>query len=78
MEYSSALNNAAYQYIVMPSTNKEEAETAWQNPTITIVSNTPEIQAVWHNKLNIMQAVFYESGNLRIPGGYHLIMENPG
>jgi chondroitin AC lyase len=38
------------------------------NPSvIQIVSNTAALQAVYHQQLDLLQAIFYEAGTLKLP-----------
>ena len=68
----------SYQYIVMPGASKEQVSAAWQNPKVEILSNSAEMQAVWHKSLNICQVVCYKSGILQLPNGFQLNMDTPG
>ena len=89
IDHGSRLNGAAYQYIVMPGANREQVELACQTPSVTVLSNTPDMQAVWHNTLNILQLVCYKTGTLRrrtpntpptggSEGGFSITMDSPG
>lgn len=78
IDHGSRLRDATYQYIVMPGVTKEQVATAWQTPTVTVLSNTPDMQAVWHNTLNILQVVCYKTGILQLAGGHQLTMDSPG
>ena len=40
-----------------------------KNPKIDIVSNTKEVQAVWHKDLKILQAAFFKNGTVSTPDG---------
>lgn len=69
--------NASYQYIVVPSTTEKVMESqAGQN--IEILTNTPDIQAVKHSRLNISQVVFYQSGEIQISGDLKIGIDSPG
>ena len=78
IEHGSRLNGATYQYIVMPGVSKEKVAAAWDKPAVTILSNTPDMQAVWHNTLNILQMVCYKNGQIKAPGGFQITMNTPG
>jgi len=67
IDHGTRLNGATYQYIVMPATNREQVASAWQTPAVTVLSNTPDMQAVWHNTLKILQTVCYKTGTLQLP-----------
>ena len=42
-----------------------------------MLSNTESIQAVWHSKLNRLQAGFYEAGSLNLPNGVNVSVDSP-
>ncbi len=71
--------NASYQYIVVPGVTTEElAATSANNRNIEILSNSPEIQAVKHNGLDICQIVFYKAGKIEIARGASVRMDSQG
>ena len=45
---------------------------------ITILSNSPEIQAVKHTGLNICEIIFYTSGEIQLSDGLKVGMDSPG
>ena len=77
IDHGARLNGATYQYIVMPNTGKEQVAAAAQSPAVTVLSNTPEMQAVWHNTLNILQVVCYKNGTLPLADNYNLTLDSP-
>jgi len=71
--------NASYRYIVVPNvTERELDETSHSNRNITILSNTPEIQAVKHSKLEIIQIAFYKAGEVEISSDTKVRMDSQG
>ncbi|WP_316816105.1 chondroitinase-AC [Pedobacter nyackensis] len=56
-----------YAYIVLPGINKKAGLKKYEHNPIKIVSNTDKVQAVVHQSLNIIQAVFYRPGTLVLP-----------
>lgn len=64
-----------YQYIVIPNARKENLI---KHSTVDILVNSSKIQAVKHKKLNMIQAVFYQSGKIEIAKGIWLNMDSPG
>ncbi|MDR0863324.1 MAG: polysaccharide lyase beta-sandwich domain-containing protein, partial [Candidatus Symbiothrix sp.] len=78
IDHGRHIDNAEYQYIVMPSTNKEKTIAASIHPKVEILSNTPDIQAVYHSELEMLQAVFYKTGEISAPDGIRIEMESPG
>ena len=59
-------HDASYAYIVMPALKSEKAMEAYDPKTITILSNTADQQAVYHQQLNMLQAVFYKPSQLEM------------
>jgi chondroitin AC lyase len=49
----------SYQYIVVPGTDENKLKNYTDELPITILSNTKEVQAVSHNKLQLTGIVFY-------------------
>jgi len=71
--------NASYQYIVVPDTDLEAlANSAVNNRDIKILSNTGQIQSVWHAKLGMLQAAFYRAGTLQVTTGLQVKLDSQG
>lgn len=49
-----------YSYVLLPEMTKEETRSYVENPNIMILSNTEEIQAVYHKKLGILGINFWK------------------
>ena len=63
--YGKNPKHAPYAYIVVPTIhNAEEMERYLQRNAVTIVSNTPTIQSVYQNELDIWQTIFFEAGKI--------------
>ena len=75
---SPRVDGLSFQYIVMPGADKEQVAAAAQKPKVEILSNTADMQAVWHKELNICQIVAYKNGTLQLPNGFQLVMDSPG
>lgn len=67
-----------YEYIVIPATTVGQMENNRSKYNITVLSNTPEIQAVKHKGLNLYQAVFYKAGEIQLSENLKLISDSPG
>ncbi len=78
IDHGARLKDAAYRYIVMPGADKQKVADAWQNPKVEVLSNTSELQAVWHKTLNIVQVVWYKNGTLLLPGGRRVTADSLG
>lgn len=68
---------AGYAYMVVPGIGVPEIEDYSKNSGIIILTNSPEMQAVTNNKLNISQVVFYKPGKLEIANGLVLTAGSP-
>jgi chondroitin AC lyase len=79
IDHGNSPSNASYQYIVVPGVTSEEvASTSASNRDIEILSNTPDLQGVMHNKLGICQLAFYKAGEVEISDGYTVKMDSQG
>ena len=78
LDHGSRPRNAQYAYIVMPAADKKTVEAAARTPKITILANTPSLQAVRHEKLGIAYAVFYRGGSIALTDKLTLSMDGPG
>jgi chondroitin AC lyase len=58
--------NQSYQYVVVPGLSSTEAANYYKDKPVTIIENTPLIQAVTHKKANVTGIVFYQPGTLKI------------
>ncbi|MBK5278640.1 MAG: chondroitin lyase, partial [Bacteroidia bacterium] len=78
LNHGEAPSDASYQYIVVPATSVNKLADGASKKNITIVSNTPEIQAVRHSGLDIGQIVFYKSGVVELTAGLVIHSDSPG
>lgn len=68
-------DNASYAYIVVPAVCPDEvAATSSYNRKLTILANTPELQAVIHEGLGLCQAAFFSAGKLTVTDSIQLQM----
>ena len=71
--------NGTYQYIVVPDVTQEELRsTSADNRGINIISNTADLQAVWHKKHQICQLAFYRAGEISLPNGTNVSLDSQG
>lgn len=63
-------SNDKYCYITIPETDSESLKQYSENISVNIVSNTEKLQAVYHRKLDIGGAVFYENGTVDFGNGF--------
>ncbi len=60
--------NAKYAYIVIPGLTDVSDLEKFKESDIQIVTNTENIQAVYHKSLDMVQAVFYQADTLKLEG----------
>ena len=60
--------DAGYQYIVAPGVSDEYLSEYNKNIPVNILSNTKQVQAVHHKKLNLLSLAFYEKGEFEYEG----------
>lgn len=70
-------DNEKYGYIVKPDITKNSLIKKIKSINVEILMNSNHIQAVMHKKLNIVQAVFYQPGTLKISAEMSLTAESP-
>ncbi|WP_169743790.1 polysaccharide lyase family 8 super-sandwich domain-containing protein [Deinococcus misasensis] len=54
--------NATYAYVLLPGSTPAQTQTYQQNPQVSVLSNTPTVQAVRENTLGMVAANFYGAG----------------
>ena len=78
LDHGESPSDESYEYIVVPATSVEKLEQDNSKNNVTIISNTPEIQAVKHSGLRMCQSVFYKAGEVQIIENLKLRCETPG
>ena len=69
--------NAQYQYIVVPNVSPTSIDAYSKKPSVRIISNSPQLQAVHNPSLGMTQAVFYAPGSVEIVSGVTLSVSEP-
>lgn len=54
--------NATYAYVQLPNASADQTQSYAQNPDVTVLTNTPSVQAVQEKTLGITGANFFEAG----------------
>lgn len=67
---------ATYAYSVHPNVSSEDMKQLATDLNIHVLSNTAEIQSVWHKALNMGQFVFYQPGRVTLPNGKTIASSN--
>lgn len=66
LNHGSKPQNASYAYIVLPGIKDATSMKKFEANNLKIIANNPAMQAVYHQKLNILQAIFYQPGTLTL------------
>src|SRR5690606_27840248 len=61
---------------VLPAADVSQTELFAQHPSIAVVRNASDLQAVSHQKQGIHYAVFHKPGSVNFPRGIHLATED--
>lgn len=59
LDHGANPNNAEYSYVLLPGMSANEVEQYSKNADVTILSNTPDVQAAKKNSLNLLAANFW-------------------
>jgi len=78
LDHGKRPSDASYEYMVVPATTIEKLEQNASKNKVTILANTPDIQAVLHSGLRMCQAIFYKAGEVQIIKDLLLQCETPG
>ncbi|MGC9353642.1 MAG: polysaccharide lyase family 8 super-sandwich domain-containing protein, partial [Mariniphaga sp.] len=78
IDHGTRPSDESYEYIVVPATSVEKLEQNSSKNSITILANSPEIQAAMNTNLGICQAVFYKGGEMKISENLKISSDNPG
>jgi chondroitin AC lyase len=76
-EHGNQPVNASYSYIVVPGTSAEKLSEYVVNSPVSILSNTPNIQAVTHLKNKVTGAVFQSAGEIKIDDKLTVAVDQP-
>ncbi len=77
IDHGKRPSDETYQYIVVPATSIEKLERNSSKNNVTVLSNTPELQAVKHAGLEMCQAIFYKAGEIQVTENLKLTSDNP-
>lgn len=76
VDHGNTPKRQKYAYVTIPEITKENLTSYAANIPVTIVSNTDDLQAVYHKNLNVGAAVFYKKGTATI-GDVTLTVSRP-
>ncbi|MDD5261996.1 MAG: polysaccharide lyase 8 family protein [Methylacidiphilales bacterium] len=66
-----------YSYLILPGVSLDALKAQAGAPDVTILKNTPALQAVRNARLKMTQAVFYEPGTLTYADGKTIAVDQP-
>lgn len=69
--------NKSYEYIVLPGVDAHTAEAYRKQGSLSVLSNTPAIQAVQNKPLQLTQIVFYVPGTLSLTKAVSITAASP-
>ncbi len=73
---SSAIpGDVKYEYMVVPVTTVEQMN---EDRGIEVMMNNRKLQAVIDHEAGLVQAIFYQAGELKIAEGIELSLDSPG
>ena len=76
IDHGPRVSGGRYAYAVLPHADAEKMSAFSFHPSVEILSNTKDLQAVWHPALGIGYAVFYSGGTVSM-GGMKLSSDTP-
>lgn len=76
-EHGIKPENASYEYIVRPGCSPEDMSAYVRELPLTILSNTPRVQAVAHRQLQVTGLVFHEAGSFAVSDDLSVEVNHP-
>ena len=77
LDHGARPGDETYAYIVAPNVAADASEIQQAVDGLTVLVNTPAVQAVTHDSLGVTQLVFYEAGDLNLPDGSEVAVDQP-
>ncbi|HZH71765.1 MAG TPA: polysaccharide lyase family 8 super-sandwich domain-containing protein [Mariniphaga sp.] len=78
IDHGKRPSDATYEYLIVPATSVDKLRQNISKKNVTVLQNDYYIQAVKHNELNMVQAVFYKGGEVNVDGNLKIAAHNPG
>lgn len=69
IDHGKTPQSASYAYTILPNVGKDRVVKYCDTSSVTILANTPALQAVYHADLKLAQVLFYEAGELTLENG---------
>ena len=77
LDHGERVADGSYCYTVLPASTVRDVARYAERPDVQVLSNTAQLQAVWHKPLGIVGAAFYEPGTVRTPSGRSIGVDRP-
>jgi chondroitin AC lyase len=77
VDHGSKPNDESYAYRVVPGIDSNRLTFAANDTTVSVLSNSPKLQAVHVSTHDVTQAVFHAQGELALPDGRILSADKP-
>ena len=76
IDHGAGPRDGRYAYVLLPGATRDQTAAAAAHLPVEVVSNTPELQAVWEPGDGVLQAVFHEPGEASA-GGIRVAVDRP-
>jgi chondroitin AC lyase len=77
LDHGIGPKEAEYSYVVVPDMELKAFEEYIANIPLRVLSNTPQLQAVYHKELGLLGAAFYEPGEIVITPQRKISVDQP-
>lgn len=77
LEHGISPQQDTYGYVVLPGISYEEMQDYRLDDHLVILSNTEELQAVWHKGLHMFQGTFWQAGKVQLPNDVTVRTDRP-
>lgn len=78
LDHGNKPKNESYQYIVMPAVSAEDMMKVSAEADFEVISNTADLQAVKNLTMNMVEAIFYKSGEIQLTPVIKVGIDSPG
>lgn len=77
IEHGKKPTGATYRYSVLPGATAKRLAEYVDRPPVTVVSNTPALQAVFNHNVRVLEAAFYRPGVADAGRGWTVAVDRP-
>ncbi len=76
-DHGSQPTNKSYAYVVLPNSTAAQLDSYVSSPTLKVLSNSTQVQAVQNTRTATTQIAFYQPGSLTIRPGLTITVSQP-